>query len=84
MGFDDIWHWLIVLVIVLLIFGTTKLRNAGSDIGAAVRNFKKAMHEDADAAKDAKARTVEQLQADAPAAAGTEAKADAKPQDHAP
>ncbi|MBU6405499.1 MAG: Sec-independent protein translocase subunit TatA, partial [Proteobacteria bacterium] len=49
MGLDDIWHWLIVLVIVLLIFGTSKLRNAGSDIGAAVRNFKKAMKEDADA-----------------------------------
>lgn len=82
MGFDDIWHWLIVLVIVLLIFGTTKLRNAGSDIGAAVRNFKKAMHEDADAAKDAKAKTVEQSQADAPVQDATQA--EAKPRDHAP
>ena len=82
MGFDDIWHWLIVLVIVLLIFGTTKLRNAGSDIGAAVRNFKKAMHEDADAAKDAQAKTVEQSQADAPVAEAS--KAEAKPRDHAP
>ncbi|EQD69827.1 Twin-arginine translocation protein TatA/E [mine drainage metagenome] len=82
MGFDDIWHWLIVLVIVLLIFGTTKLRNAGSDIGAAVRNFKKAMHEDADAAKDAKAKTVEQSQADAPVQDATPA--EAKPRDHAP
>ena len=82
MGFDSIWHWLIVLVIVLLIFGTSKLRNAGSDIGAAVRNFKKAMKEDADAAKEAKDGSVERLQADAPVAEA--AKEAAKPQDHAP
>ena len=66
MGFDSIWHWLIVLVIVLLIFGTGKLRNAGSDIGAAIRNFKKGMHE---GDEDAKAGTIEQLKADPPAAA---------------
>ncbi|MDA8094810.1 MAG: Sec-independent protein translocase subunit TatA [Betaproteobacteria bacterium] len=45
MGEFSIWHWLIVLVIVLVIFGTKKLRNIGTDLGGAVRNFKEAMHE---------------------------------------
>ncbi len=45
MGFGSIWHWLIVLVIVLVIFGTKKLRNLGSDVGGAIRNFKEAMNE---------------------------------------
>ncbi len=43
MGTFSIWHWLIVLAIVVLIFGTKKLRNAGGDLGAAVKNFKGAM-----------------------------------------
>jgi sec-independent protein translocase protein TatA len=43
MGTFSIWHWLIVLVIVLVIFGTKKLRNAGGDLGSAVENFKDAM-----------------------------------------
>lgn len=46
MGSFSIWHWLIVLLIVLLIFGTKKLRNMGSDLGGAVRNFKDAMKEE--------------------------------------
>ena len=46
MGSFSIWHWLIVLVIVLLIFGTKKLRNIGSDLGGAVKNFKDAMAEE--------------------------------------
>ncbi len=45
MGSFSIWHWLIVLGIVVLIFGTKKLRNAGGDIGGAVKNFKSAMKE---------------------------------------
>ena len=40
MGSFSIWHWLIVLVIVMLIFGTKKLRNIGADLGGAVRGFK--------------------------------------------
>ncbi len=40
MGSFSIWHWLIVLVVVLLIFGTKKLRNIGSDLGGAVKGFK--------------------------------------------
>jgi sec-independent protein translocase protein TatA len=47
MGSFSIWHWLIVLVIVLLIFGTKKLRNIGSDLGGAVKGFKEGMKEDA-------------------------------------
>ncbi|MEI7614526.1 MAG: Sec-independent protein translocase subunit TatA [Betaproteobacteria bacterium] len=40
MGGLSIWHWLIVLVVVLLIFGTKKLRNIGEDLGGAVKGFK--------------------------------------------
>ncbi len=49
MGSFSIWHWLIVLVIVLLVFGTKKLRNAGGDLGSAVKNFKDSMKEGEDA-----------------------------------
>jgi sec-independent protein translocase protein TatA len=47
MGSFSIWHWMIVLVIVLLVFGTKKLRNIGSDLGGAVRGFKDGMKEGA-------------------------------------
>ena len=40
MGGFSIWHWLIVLLVVVVIFGTKKLRNIGSDLGGAVRGFK--------------------------------------------
>ena len=43
MGSFSLWHWLIVLLIVVLIFGTKKLKNIGSDVGGAVNEFKKAM-----------------------------------------
>jgi sec-independent protein translocase protein TatA len=45
MGTFSIWHWLVVLVIVLLVFGTKKLRNIGSDLGGAVKGFKEGMKE---------------------------------------
>lgn len=45
MGSFSIWHWLIVLAIVLVIFGTKKLRNMGGDVGGAVKSFKDAMKE---------------------------------------
>jgi sec-independent protein translocase protein TatA len=45
MGSFSIWHWLIVLVIVLLVFGTKKLRNLGSDLGGAVKGFKDGLRE---------------------------------------
>lgn len=41
MGSLSIWHWLIVLVVVALVFGTKKLRNVGEDLGTAVKGFKK-------------------------------------------
>jgi len=40
MGSFSVWHWLIVLLVVVLIFGTKKLKNVGSDLGSAVRGFK--------------------------------------------
>jgi len=46
MGSFSIWHWLIVLVIVLLVFGTKKLKNIGSDLGGAVKGFKDGMKTD--------------------------------------
>jgi len=48
MGSFSIWHWLIVLLVVLLIFGTKKLRNMGSDLGGAVKGFKEGMKSDDD------------------------------------
>ena len=46
MGSLSIWHWLIVLLVVILIFGTKKLRNMGSDLGGAVKNFKEGVRDD--------------------------------------
>ncbi|MRN37556.1 Sec-independent protein translocase subunit TatA [Neisseria sp. CCUG17229] len=45
MGSFSIWHWIIVLVIVVLVFGTKKLRNVGKDLGGAVHDFKKGLNE---------------------------------------
>jgi sec-independent protein translocase protein TatA len=45
MGSFSIWHWLVVLLIVMLVFGTKKLRNIGSDLGGAVKGFKEGMKE---------------------------------------
>lgn len=45
MGSLSIWHWLIVLVIIMLVFGTKKLRNIGSDLGGAVKGFKEGVKE---------------------------------------
>jgi len=45
MGSLSIWHWLIVLLIVALVFGTKKLRNIGSDLGGAVKGFKEGMRD---------------------------------------
>ncbi len=52
MGSFSIWHWLIVLVIVMLVFGTKKLRNIGTDLGGAVRGFKTGMREGGEKAED--------------------------------
>ena len=50
MGSFSIWHWLIVLVVVVLIFGTKKLRNLGTDLGGAVKGFKEGMKAEDDKA----------------------------------
>ena len=55
MGSFSIWHWLIVLLVVVLIFGTKKLRNLGTDLGGAVRGFKDGMRSEDDKAAQAKA-----------------------------
>lgn len=55
MGTFSLWHWLIVLVIVMLVFGTKKLRNIGQDLGGAVKGFKEGMKEASSEAKPAEA-----------------------------
>jgi sec-independent protein translocase protein TatA len=52
MGSFSLWHWLIVLLIVVLVFGTKKLRNMGSDVGGAVKEFKDAMKDGQDKVAD--------------------------------
>ncbi len=52
MGSFSIWHWLIVLLIVVMVFGTKKLKNIGSDLGGAVKGFKDGMKDGGTAAED--------------------------------
>lgn len=64
MGSFSIWHWLVVLVIVMLVFGTKKLRNIGQDLGGAVKGFKEGIREadtgsDADKPKIANEKTID-------------------------
>jgi sec-independent protein translocase protein TatA len=69
MGFDSIWHWGALLLIVLLVFGTKKIRNLGPDLGAAIRDFKKSLSGDDEAKQkeeEAKRQAAEQLRADPP------------------
>ncbi len=77
MGGMSITHWLIVLVIVVLLFGTKKLGNIGGDVAAAIKNFRKGLQDDDQAPPS-------QLKADAPttpaATAGTETKQENPPQ----
>jgi sec-independent protein translocase protein TatA len=68
MGSLSIWHWLIVLVIIMLVFGTKKLRNIGSDLGGAVRGFKEGVKEGtekASAAPDTPSATAKTIDVDA-------------------
>lgn len=55
MGSFSIWHWLIVLVVVMLIFGTKKIGNIGSDLGKAVKGFKDGVKGDEEKAAAEKA-----------------------------
>ncbi len=61
MGTFSIWHWLIVLLVVALIFGTKKLRNMGSDLGGAVKGFKEGMKEANDKPEDAAAAQTQRV-----------------------
>ncbi|MBP0631313.1 MULTISPECIES: Sec-independent protein translocase subunit TatA [unclassified Cupriavidus] len=61
MGSFSIWHWLIVLVIVMLVFGTKKLRNIGQDLGGAVKGFKDGMKDGEDKDKSAQATQSKEL-----------------------
>jgi len=64
MGTFSIWHWLIVLVVVVLIFGTKKLKNVGADLGSAVKGFKDGVKDgttSADAAAAAAAMPPQQV-----------------------
>jgi sec-independent protein translocase protein TatA len=59
MGSFSIWHWLIVLLVVVLIFGTKKLRNVGEDLGGAVRGFKEGMKGPDEAQKSQDPKVIE-------------------------
>ena len=63
MGGFSIWHWLIVLLIVVMVFGTKKLRNMGGDLGGAVKGFKDGMKEGGTTAVDDKTAAVTNAQA---------------------
>lgn len=55
MGSLSIWHWLIVLLVIILVFGTAKLKNMGKDLGGAIKGFKEGMKEGADEVADSTA-----------------------------
>jgi len=63
MGSLSIWHWLVVLVIIALIFGTKKLGNIGTDLGAAVKGFKKGI-KDASSDDDAAETVTPRVESD--------------------
>lgn len=50
MGSFSIWHWLVVLLVIILVFGTAKLKNMGKDLGGAIKGFKEGMSEGGSAA----------------------------------
>lgn len=65
MGSFSIWHWLVVLVIVMLVFGTKKLRNIGQDLGGAVKGFKEGIKEADKPAEDEQSRIANEKTIDA-------------------
>jgi sec-independent protein translocase protein TatA len=64
MGSLSIWHWLIVLVIVVMVFGTKKLKNVGSDLGSAVKGFKDGMKDGGTAEAPAQVTSAAKVDAD--------------------
>jgi sec-independent protein translocase protein TatA len=69
MGSFSIWHWLVVLLIVVLVFGTKKLKNMGSDLGGAVKGFKDGMKDGSASASDAAGAPPQQVTGNPPATA---------------
>jgi sec-independent protein translocase protein TatA len=67
MGTFSIWHWLIVLLIVVMVFGTKKLKNMGSDLGGAVKGFKDGMKEGGTKPEEGSAPVAGQVTASTPA-----------------
>jgi sec-independent protein translocase protein TatA len=67
MGTFSIWHWLIVLLIVVMVFGTKKLKNMGSDLGGAVKGFKDGMKEGGTKPEEGAAPVAGQVTASTPA-----------------
>ena len=59
MGSFSIWHWLVVLAIVVIVFGTKKLRNMGGDLGGAIKNFKDSMKSESGEKEDETAKPEE-------------------------
>ena len=78
MGSFSIWHWLVVLLIVVLVFGTKKLKNIGSDLGGAVKGFKDGMKDGSSPAADAATPAAGQVTAAAPAPEKTTIDVEAK------
>ena len=61
MGSFSIWHWLIVLLVVVLIFGTKKLKNIGADLGGAVKGFKDGVKSGGEPAPEADAAPTQKV-----------------------
>ena len=61
MGSFSIWHWLVVLLIVVLVFGTKKLKNIGTDLGSAVKGFKDGMKSGSESVDEAPAPPPQQV-----------------------
>jgi len=59
MGSMSLVHWLIVLIVVIVIFGTKKIRNIGGDLGGAVKDFKNAMKEGEEVNNEQDTKTIE-------------------------
>lgn len=71
MGTFSIWHWLIVLLIVVMVFGTKKLKNIGSDLGGAVKGFKDGIKDGGQSADAAPGQTAPQVAQSSAADKGT-------------
>jgi sec-independent protein translocase protein TatA len=78
MGSFSIWHWLIVLLIVVMVFGTKKLKNMGADLGGAVKGFKDGMKDGGQPAEDKPVSQVTNAQAPSQAADKTTIDVEAK------